>query len=122
MKPLKIEGTKFSPKVKLTSKGEMFITGRSTMEDPVKFYKPIIACIRTCQSKKFSLTVQLEYTNTSSKKVLLDLLKSIKECFNPSEIFINWYYESDDESILDMGKDFESLIRLPIDFYELCEG
>ena len=78
--------------------------------------------IKNCQSKKFTLEIKLEYVNTSSTKVLLDFMKSIKDFYNSSNIFINWYYESDDEDMFDLGKDFESIICIPIDFYELCEN
>ena len=121
MKLIKIEATKYSPKVELSPEGKMTIYGRSIMEDPIEFYNQIINWVKNCQSKTFALDVQLEYMNTSSSKVLLDLLKSIKERYNMNEVFINWYYESDDEDMLDIGKDFESLVCIPFDFYELCK-
>lgn len=122
MKDLKIEGTKFSPKVNLSADGELTISGRSIMEDPIVFYKPVIEALKQCQAKKFTLEIRLEYMNTSSTKVLLDLMRTIKDHFNTSNTFINWYYESDDEDMFDIGKDFESLLSIPIDFYEMCEN
>lgn len=122
MKDLKIEGTKFSPKVNLSADGELTISGRSIMEDPIVFYKPVIEALKQCQAKKFTLEIRLEYMNTSSTKVLLDLMRTIKEHFYASNTFINWYYESDDEDMFDIGKDFESLLSIPIDFFEMCEN
>ena len=122
MKDFKIEGTKFSPKVDLSVNGEMTISGRSIMEDPISFYKPVFEALKQCQAKKFTLEIRLEYMNTSSTKVLLDLMRAIKDRFHASNIFINWYYESDDEDMFDIGKDFESLLSMPIDFFELCEN
>ena len=121
METLKIEATKFSPKVELTADGEMSIRGRSIMEDPYLFYAHIIQSIKDCKSKSFTLEMRLEYMNTSSSKVILNLLKTIKETYNSTNVFIRWYYEADDEDMLDIGRDFESLISIPIDFYELCE-
>ena len=122
MKLMKIEATKYSPGVELNSEGEMIIHGRSIQEDPIAFYKPIIEWIKNCPSKTFTLEIRLEYMNTSSTKVLLDFIKSVKEKYNSSEVFIKWYYESDDDDMLELGKDFESIICIPIDFYELCEN
>lgn len=121
METLKIEATKCSPKVELTPEGIMTIRGRSITEDPISFYAPVFEWIRNCKSKKFTIDIQLEYMNTSSSKVILNLLYAIKDCYNRNNIFIKWYYESDDEDMHDLGQDFESLLCIPIDFYELCE-
>ncbi len=121
MKTIKIDEAKFSPRVEFNSNGEMIICGRSIMEDPSVFYNPIIESIKNCQSKTFTLEFRLDYMNTSSSKVLLNLMLAIKERFNNNHVFIKWYYDSDDEDILEIGRDFESIICIPIDFYELCE-
>lgn len=120
METLKIEATKYSPSVELSSEGEMIISGRSIIEDPVTFYGQIIGWIRNCKSKKFTLELRLEYMNTSSSKLILNLLKSISDKYNTNDIYINWFYDSDDEDMLDLGRDFESLICVPIDFHEMC--
>jgi len=121
MENLKIEATKYSPSMELTSEGVMTIRGRSIIEDPQLFYTPIVESIKCCKSKKFTLTFQLEYMNTSSSKVILNLLKTVKECYNRNDIIIKWFYDSDDEDMLDIGRDYESIICIPVDFYELCE-
>lgn len=122
MKTLKIERTKFSPQVELSAEGEMVITGRSIMEDPTQFYIPIIEAVKNCESKKFTLETHLEYLNTSSTKIMLDLMLAIKDHFNSEDVFISWYYESDDEDMLDLGKDYETIISIPINFHESVEG
>ena len=119
METLKIEATKYTPKVELTSNGEMTIRGRSIIEDPQLFYTPIIETIKRCKSKTFTLIIQLEYMNTSSSKVILNLLNTIKEYYNRNNVIIKWFYDSDDEDMLDIGRDYESIICIPIDFFEL---
>ncbi len=121
MENLKIEATKYSPMVELTSEGEMTIRGRSIIEDPQLFYNPIIERIKRCKSKTFTLTIQLEYMNTSSSKVMLNLLNTIKDYYNRNNVIVKWFYDSDDEDMLEIGRDYESIICIPIDFYELCE-
>ncbi|MGO9387745.1 MAG: DUF1987 domain-containing protein [Methanobacterium sp.] len=116
---MKIDATKNSPRVELNPDGDMIIKGRSILDDPFPFYNNIIDWINKCTSEKLNLEIRIEYMNTSSSKLILYLLKSIKEHFNNSKVYIKWYYDSDDEDMLDMGKDFESIIRIPIDFYEL---
>ena len=119
MEPMKMAATKYSPLVELSEEGKMVIRGRSILEDPIPFYNTIMGWISQCKSKTFTVDIQLEYLNTCSTKVIHNLLMKIKESFNSNCITINWYYESDDDDMLELGKDFESLICLPIDFYEL---
>jgi len=121
METLKILATKYTPSVELNSDGEMTIRGKSLLEDPLLFYNPIMESIKRCNSKKFTFTFQLEYMNTSSSKVILSLLNTIKDFYNRNNVIIKWYYDSDDEDMLDIGKDYESIICMPIDFFELCQ-
>lgn len=121
MENLKIEATKYSPFVELSEDGHMIIRGRSIIEDPVTFYKQIIDWIPKCKSKTFSIEVQFDYLNTSSTKVFFDLLNKIKEHYNSTSITIAWYFEEDDIDMEELGKDIESLICVPIDFYEMAE-
>lgn len=119
MEYLRLEADKSTPFVELTPNGEMIIRGRSIPEDPIAFYNPIIQMIPKCNSKTFTLEIHLDYMNTSSSKSILTLLETVKENFNSTNITIKWVYESDDDDMLEIGKDYESIIHLPIDFYEL---
>ena len=116
-----IEATKNSPKVEFNTEGNLIIQGRSIIEDTIAFYNPIIDWIKNCSSKKFTFEVRMEYMNTSSSKQMLTILKSIKDNSNIKDVYIKWYYEEDDEDMLEMGKDYESMIRIPIDFYEFTD-
>ena len=117
MTQLNIKATKNTPMVNLNPEGKMIIQGRSIIEDTFTFYNPIIEWVKNCSSKKFTLEVRMEYMNTSSSKQVFTLLKSIKENYNIKDVYIKWYYESDDEDMLEMGKDYESMVHIPIDFY-----
>jgi hypothetical protein len=66
--------------------------------------------------------VQLEYFNTSSSKCILDVFKKL-EAINKGEndVLINWYYEEDDEDMLEAGEDYESIIRVPFKMIEIVE-
>ena len=119
---LLIPSTKYSPMVELNSEGEMIIKGRSILEDPTVFYNEIISCIKKCSAEKFTLEIRIEYMNTSSSKHVFNLLKAVKDCYNTANTCIKWFYEEDDEDMLEIGKDFESLVRIPIDFYEYSDN
>ena len=117
MEQVIIEGTKYSPKVEFDPTGKLSIEGRSIIEDPGIFYNPIIEWINNCKSGTISVKMKIEYMNTSSTKLILNLFKAVKDNFNSNNVDIKWYYEEDDEEMLEIGKDFESMIHIPIDFY-----
>ena len=121
MKQINIEPTKYSPKVHLNPEGEMFIQGRSILEDPFPFYNPIMNWIANCTAKKFMVEVRLEYINTSNSKLILNILKSVKEKYLMNDISIKWFYEVDDEDMLDLGQDYEALLKVPFDFFEYSD-
>jgi hypothetical protein len=114
-----IEGTKVSPNVELNPTGKLTIQGRSIVEDTTTFYKPIIDWADRVECFEMTVSVKLEYMNTSSSKQLLTILKTIATNPRVKSLYVKWYYEADDEDMLDMGQDFESLIHVPFDFYEL---
>ena len=65
---------------------------------------------------------KLIYLNSGSKRYILDLLEIIKSSPDTSvgaggkNVTINWYYEEDDDDMLEMGKSYGELVDLPINF------
>jgi hypothetical protein len=126
MESISFEGTTKTPTVKLEPKnGLIEIKGRSIPENSIEFYRPIVEWLEEyakSPQKKTTVNIQLEYFNTSSSKCILDIFKkleSIKKARN--EVVINWYYEEDDEDMLEAGEDYESIIRVPFKMIEIVE-
>lgn len=119
MSTIIIEATKSTPRVELNPHGELIIQGRSIIEDTVVFYKPLIDWAKTVDCREITVVVKLEYMNTSSSKQILTILKAVASNHNINTIYVKWFYEEDDEDMLDLGKDYESIIHIPFDFYEL---
>tara|TARA_B100001093_G_C26854371_1_gene1026697 strand:- start:2662 stop:3036 length:375 start_codon:yes stop_codon:yes gene_type:complete len=123
MDDLKLEGSAKTPVVEFTSNGELLLKGRSIPENSIEFYKPLIEWIDNYgQQVKDStvLSVQLEYFNTSSSKCILDVFKKL-ESLSGSEVSVKWYYEEDDEDMLEAGEDYEAIIDLPFEMIEVEE-
>jgi hypothetical protein len=118
MKSTIIESGRNSPLVELNPQGELILQGRSIMEDTVVFYKPIIEWIKQARCNSMTVEVKMEYMNTSSSKQLLDIMRAVAANPNFNTVYIKWYYEEDEEDMLDLGRDYESLIHIPFDFYE----
>lgn len=107
-----------SPEIVFLTSGVCMISGSSRPENSVNFYKPFIAWINEYKKtgpSKIDLTLDLDYVNSSSVKVLMDILKIFKEMASGKIPFtINWLYEDEDLDGLDLGKVLEK--NLGVDF------
>lgn len=126
MEPISIEGTPKTPTVNFdASSGKVEIKGRSIPENSIEFYKPLVDWLENYSSGPASLTevnIQLEYFNTSSSKCILDVFKKLESIHKAgNEVVINWYYEEDDEDMLEAGEDYQSIIRIPFKMIEIEE-
>lgn len=123
MEDIRIQGTPKTPTVNfISSEGLLEIKGRSIPENSIEFYKPLIDWIESYAQQPndaSNVNIQLEYFNTSSSKCILDLFKKL-EAINKT-ITINWYYEEDDEDILEAGEDYEAIINIPFKMIEIEE-
>lgn len=123
MEILTIEGTAKTPTVNLNpSDGIIEIKGRSIPENSIEFYKPVVDWLEeygNSPKEKTNVNIQLEYFNTSSSKCILDVLKKLESIAKAgNDITINWYYEEDDEDMLEAGEDYQSIIKIPFKMIE----
>lgn len=126
MEALVIEGSPKTPTIEFNpSNGNLLIKGRSIPENSIEFYKPLIEILDAYNQNSQTNTkvdIQLEYFNTSSSKCILDVFKKL-EAINSgnSEVLINWYYEEDDEDMLEAGEDYQAIISIPFKMIEVEE-
>ena len=112
MNTIQINSTDTTPKVILDKAANNFyISGVSMPNDPVKFYAPIIEWIEEyknnpVQSAQFH--IELEYFNTASSKIILNIMKMIKDIGSANKII--WVYDSTDEDIKEVGEDYQEMI------------
>jgi hypothetical protein len=126
MEPISIEGTAKTPTIKFEyEKGFLEIKGRSIPENSIEFYKPLIDWLdkySTSPQNNTNVNIQLEYFNTSSSKCILDVFKKLESIHNKgSQIVINWYYEEDDEDMLEAGEDYQAIINVPFKMVQIEE-
>jgi hypothetical protein len=126
MEPIIIEGTPKTPSVKFdASEGIFEIKGRSIPENSVEFYKPLNEWLDNYMQVPLDKTVvniRLEYFNTSSSKCILDVFKRLEAIHKTKhDVEINWFYEEDDEDMLEAGEDYDSIIKVPFKMIEIVE-
>ncbi|OFY95422.1 MAG: hypothetical protein A3K10_13730 [Bacteroidetes bacterium RIFCSPLOWO2_12_FULL_31_6] len=106
-----IEQTELTPLIDFDlQKSIMKIKGISVPEDAYTFYNPILNWIKIYKKKPIENSIfefELDYFNTSSSKFLLEIMKKIKKI--PHQKII-WTLYSDDEDILEVVHDYNSLL------------
>jgi SiaC family regulatory phosphoprotein len=126
MEELIIEGSPKTPTIEFKpSDGHLLVRGRSIPENSIEFYRPLLEILEAYNGNSQPTTkidIQLEYFNTSSSKCILDVFKKL-EAINSgsSEVTINWFYEEDDEDMLEAGEDYQAIINIPFKMIEVEE-
>ena len=126
MEKINIESTPKTPSISFDfEKGFLEIKGRSIPENSIEFYKPIVESLEKYGSKPQGVTtvnIQLEYFNTSSSKCILDVFKKLESIHKSgNQLVINWYYEQDDEDMLEAGEDYQAIINVPFKMVQVAE-
>jgi hypothetical protein len=118
MDNLIIAGSKQTPEVDFNANnGILKISGRSIPENTFEFFNPVLTWLDDYAASAPDTVVakiNLEYFNTSSSKYILEILKRLKNYLNDGkEILVEWYYEEDDEEMMETGEDYEDVSGLP---------
>jgi hypothetical protein len=120
MEELRIPRTKNTPEVILQPSGTVKIRGRSIHENSAVFFEPVQEWVTEYIRDPADLTtvdMSLEYFNSASAKILINLLLKITHVTLKNKKFIiNWYYEEGDEDILERGEYFASILEVKINF------
>lgn len=120
MTTMTLKATSETPAVILdSSKGLLEFSGRSLPEDTTTFYKPILGWVEEYianPSSQTEIAIKLEYFNTATSKVLLNMLTKFNSTTN---VTVHWFHYEEDEDMLESGKEFEELVRLPFAYHPL---
>jgi hypothetical protein len=117
MEIINLEGTEDTPKILLDKGNGIFeISGRSLPEDSAEYYQPIIDWLKTYGEDPLEETIfvfKLEYFNTASSKLILDILTALEEI---TGVVIHWYFYEDDEDMEEAGEEFSELVDIDFEF------
>jgi len=118
MDKIVLEGTEDTPKVVLDpSNNEYEISGRSIPEDATAFYKPVMDWLEGFSpSSGMKLSFKLQYFNTSSSKVILDIISKLENFKDNGKVSVLWHYHEDDEDMLEAGEEYAELADVPFEF------
>ena len=119
---LTVASTPNTPTIEFDSaNGVLTIAGKSIAEDSQEFYRPLIEALKEYKIKpclQTTVNLKLVYFNTSSSKSILDVLRLLESLKSDSEVTINWYYEKEDEDMLEVGEDYSEIVNIPFSMVE----
>ncbi|MBX7222046.1 MAG: DUF1987 domain-containing protein [Blastocatellia bacterium] len=121
MENLVIEKTKVTPSINFNAvSGEMEIAGESYPENSMQFYQPVFKWLTEFFEQASGGCVfnfKLQYFNTSSSKCILNILEILEDANNGGKtVTLNWYYQEDDEDMLESGQEFGEDMTLPFNY------
>nr|BAL55276.1 hypothetical conserved protein [uncultured Bacteroidetes bacterium] len=129
LEKLIVEPTFTTPEVVFDpSSGKFFIGGNSYPENSLRFYEPILQWLdafvkkHTPREEPLVLEVKLEYFNTSTAKVLLDLFRHFEALQEKGQpVMIRWLYLAEDTEMEDAGLDYQAAVKVPFELVPLNE-
>ncbi|MFH1003996.1 MAG: DUF1987 domain-containing protein [Bacteroidota bacterium] len=121
MDTLKIQPTINSMEVSLNAEtGKFFFAGRSYPENSNFFFKPIIEWIEQyalAPAAKTECSFTIEYFNSASRKCIVNIFRILDSLHKKGHsIIIIWNFESDDETIKEIGEEYQNLFRFDFQF------
>ncbi len=121
MKAIQLKRTSATPNITLDKEsGLMEIMGASIPEDADGLYVPIIEWLEEyakTPNRKTVFNFGLKYFNTSSSKLLLDILLLLKELYEDgNDVLIRWHTEAHDEDMKETGYDYADIIEVPFEY------
>lgn len=117
MEDLIIEATKATPSLRfLGSANRLEIRGESYPENPAKFYEPVFAWLERylggLNRGDVTLDLEITYFNSSSSKVLLDMLDLLEAAAaRGNSIVLNWHYHEDNDMAMEYGEEFQDEVQ-----------
>lgn len=102
------------------SSGHFELLGISRSENARAFYEPVINWLDLYAENPVANTtidVKLQYFNTSSAKSLLEIFEKLITLHEEGKttLIIKWYYQEDDEDMLDAGENYGTILDFPFE-------
>ena len=121
----KISPSGSTPEVILDPEGNIRFSGRLIPENAEDFFSPIVKWIDgyfVDPAEVTCIEVCLEYINSAGTRYLLDIIRKITHVHlgkNSEKFIVNWYYNEEDEDILEKGRIFSSDLDVPFNFIRI---
>jgi hypothetical protein len=117
MNPLVIESGNETPEIILDKRSNTFVfKGKSLPENPITFYNPVMQWLENYSTDPNPETIvnfMMVYFNTSSSKIILDILKKLEMIKKSGHnVVVNWRFREDDEEMLEAGEIYSERVSI----------
>jgi hypothetical protein len=97
---------------------ELKISGRSLPEDVTTFYAPVLEWLDELEESaigELKFIVNLEYFNTASSKLILDILMKLEDIHSggSNSIEIIWNFDKRDTDMEEAAEEYSELVEVP---------
>jgi hypothetical protein len=117
---LHILPTENTPEFIFSPDGMMRIKGRGLFQNTTEAIEQIMRWIDNYldnPAEKTYVIIAFEYLNSFSTTILVSILRKMSKVILHSEqLVVQWYYEEDDEDIIERGEYIASTFNIPIVF------
>ncbi len=118
MNDLNIAATSNTPGIKACrATGRVSLSGDSYPENSFEFFQPLIHWLEnylTQEKQPLTMELSLAYLNTSSVRVMMDLLDMLEEAFGKGiDVSLIWFYEAGNERVAELAEEFKEDCTFP---------
>ncbi|MBD3637225.1 MAG: DUF1987 domain-containing protein [Crocinitomicaceae bacterium] len=114
MEELIVKATHKTPEIKGDlENGQFTIKGVCIPEDARDFFVPFkdwLLELMHSDTGKIQAELHLEYFNTSTSSILLDIFKQLNKLTDEKEISITWSFDEDDLEMEEVGMDYQLIL------------
>jgi len=115
-----IPPTDKTPEVIFTADGTLSIKGRAMALNKTVPSEKLLDCIDRYLKNPAgttTVTIELEYLNSFGTQILVAVIRKISEVINQGKkLVIKWYYDEEDDDILERGHHISEAFDIPIEF------
>lgn len=118
MKDLNIPATQSTPAIATDSaNGTLVLRGDSYPENSFELFGPVIQWVDdflTTGTAALTLTLELQYLNTSSVKAVMDIFDLLEAAHGAGrQVSVTWYYDSRNERVGELAEEFKEDCTFP---------
>lgn len=104
--------------INFKSSGDFSLKGICVPENAIALFSPLFEWVREFKenpSEKIALNMHIDYLNTASVKMLVDLIKQLGSIHNdPTKLSLIWIFEDGDSDMREFGEELELLTGFKI--------
>ncbi|MEZ4997360.1 MAG: SiaC family regulatory phosphoprotein [Bacteroidales bacterium] len=119
-KDLHISPTDNTPEVIIKKEGLIMLRGKGLVINKADFFDEVYNWVCNYAKKPAEITnviLAFEYLNSFSLSLIVAIIKTLRRCAEDGmKLSVSWYYEEDDDDILERGHHLSHIANLKIEF------